>query len=112
MKLTKIRSWIERWSCYRPATRTMPCRVRVGLVGEVQGVGLRWRLSAYARQHGLGGWIMNRPDGTVVAEIEGDEPPVRAAAKWLAAGAGVTRVDQSKVEEVPLMNETTFQILR
>ena len=55
---------------------------------------------------------MNRPDGTVVAEIEGDEPPVRAAAKWLAAGAGVTRVDQSKVEEVPLINETTFQILR
>jgi acylphosphatase len=48
-----------------------------------------------ARSLGLAGWVANRPDGTVEAVFEGDEPEVSSMVEWCRRGprgAGVEDV--------------------
>lgn len=78
--------------------------------GQVQGVGFRWSADARARDLGLAGWVRNRSDGTVEAEIQGTEEQVDAMLEWLHRGpqfASVTAVD---VSEATLNSETGFSI--
>jgi acylphosphatase len=56
-------------------------RVHVIVRGQVQGVGYRWFAARQARHHALTGWIRNRADGSVEAEVEGP----RAALETLLA---------------------------
>jgi acylphosphatase len=49
---------------------------------------------------GVRGWVANRSDGAVVAELEGDEPAVDALIAWMRTGpprAVVTKVDVSEL---------------
>ena len=46
-------------------------RLHLRFVGQVQGVGFRWTSSMVARELGLTGWVVNNPDGSVTAEIQG-----------------------------------------
>lgn len=46
-------------------------RLHLRFVGEVQGVGFRWTSSMVARELELTGWVINNPDGSVTAEIQG-----------------------------------------
>ena len=41
--------------------------------GRVQGVGFRYFARSLAREHGVTGWVMNMPDGTVAMEVQGPE---------------------------------------
>ena len=41
--------------------------------GWVQGVGFRYRAYYAAMDNGVGGWVRNLPDGSVEAELEGEE---------------------------------------
>lgn len=49
-------------------------------------MGFRWSAQAEAKQLGLTGWVRNRYDGTVEAEVEGPEEAVEAMVTWLRAG--------------------------
>lgn len=69
--------------------------------GGVQGVGFRYSARLEADRLGVAGWVRNRPDGTVEAEVEGDEASVQAMLEWLAhgpPGAAVLRTDVSDAE--------------
>jgi acylphosphatase len=49
---------------------------------------------------GVRGWVANRSDGAVVAEIEGDERAVDALVAWMRTGpprAVVTNVDVTEL---------------
>ena len=49
---------------------------------------------------GVRGWVANRSDGAVVAEIDGDERAVDALIAWMRTGpprAVVTEVDVSEL---------------
>ena len=49
---------------------------------------------------GVRGWVANRSDGAVVAELEGDERAVDALIAWMGTGparAVVTTVDVSEL---------------
>ena len=60
--------------------------VRVVVSGRVQGVGYRAFVARRAQELGLGGWVRNRPDGSVEAEAAGPEDALRAFVTALRAG--------------------------
>ena len=51
-------------------------RIHLVVRGRVQGVYFRATAQREARQHGLSGWIKNRPDGAVEIVAEGEEDEV------------------------------------
>jgi acylphosphatase len=71
-------------------------RRRVIVSGEVQGVFFRDTCRRTAVEHGVAGWVRNRPDLRVEAVFEGCEGAVRRMVEWCRHGprqATVTDVD-------------------
>jgi acylphosphatase len=69
---------------------------RLVLTGRVQGVGFRFFAEHAARVEGLGGWVRNRPDGSVEVFAEGEAESVsrfEAKLRRGPAGARISRVD-------------------
>jgi len=86
-------------------------RVHVVVGGEVQGVGYRYTMRLVARDAGVTGWVRNRRDGTVEAEVQGDGSSVDAVLAWMAEGPPGSRVDGARVSEtIPDPAETTFEV--
>ncbi len=75
---------------------------RVVAHGQVQGVFFRASTDEIASEHGVVGWVSNRPDGAVEAWLEGSHDGVQAVERWIRAGgprtASVTEVDAEDVE--------------
>ncbi len=68
--------------------------VRIVVSGRVQGVGYRAFVARRAEQLGLGGWVRNRPDGSVEAEAAGPEPALRQLVSALRDGPSLARVTE------------------
>lgn len=58
-------------------------RRRFRFSGTVQGVGFRWTTTNLATSVGATGWVMNEPDGTVTAEVQGIREQVDAVIEGL-----------------------------
>ncbi len=64
--------------------------------GRVQGVFFRDSMRREAESLSVSGWVRNRSDGTVEAEVQGDSPAVDEIVRWAQRGpqrAQVERVD-------------------
>ncbi len=87
-------------------------RVHLIASGDVQGVGFRFTMEAVASRAGATGWVRNRPDGTVEAEVEGADAAVETVVGWARRGPRSGRVDTLSVDEVPDQGSTVFEIRR
>jgi acylphosphatase len=85
-------------------------RRRVIAHGFVQGVGFRYMARLEAARLGVGGWVRNRADGAVEAEIEGDEASVGAMLDWFAAGPRGAIVERTDVSELEPTGERSFRV--
>ncbi len=68
--------------------------------GRVQGVWYRDSCRNQAQMLGVRGWVANRGDGAVVAELEGGAEAVDAVIGWMRVGpprALVTNVDVTEL---------------
>jgi acylphosphatase len=74
-------------------------RKRVIVSGMVQGVGFRYYTEAQASTLGLGGYVRNRPDGAVEAEIEGDDDAIERMLAWLHTGPRSASVQSVQLAE-------------
>lgn len=77
-------------------------RRRILVEGRVQGVWYRQSCADEARRLGVRGWVRNRSDGRVEAEVEGDRMAVEELQRWMAEGpprAVVTRVEAAPVPD-------------
>lgn len=86
-----------------PATADTPgetIAVHVTWKGRVQGVWFRGFIRKHATELGLKGWVRNRPDGTVEAEITGPRPAVEDLLRRSRKGPPAARVDEVVVEEM------------
>jgi acylphosphatase len=68
-------------------------QMHVVVSGRVQGVFYRATCVRLAREHGLSGWVRNRPDGRVEAVFEGPPEEVEAMVAWCRVGPTSARVD-------------------
>lgn len=78
--------------------------------GDVQGVGYRYTLRMVAREAGVAGWVRNRSDGTVEAEIEGTPEQVDEVLAWMAQGPPGARVDAANVADAEPVAERGFRV--
>lgn len=78
--------------------------------GEVQGVGYRYTMRLVAREAGVSGWVRNRRDGTVEAEVEGDEAQVDEVLAWMAEGPPGSRVESATVTDAEPAGERGFEV--
>lgn len=85
-------------------------RRRVVVRGRVQGVGFRASAAHRAAAAGVAGWVRNRADGTVEAELEGPDPAVAAVVSWCRQGPPWADVAGVEVEELAPLGETAFQV--
>ncbi|WP_405373636.1 MULTISPECIES: acylphosphatase [unclassified Microbacterium] len=85
-------------------------RVHVAVRGLVQGVGYRFTMRATAEGAGATGWVRNRHDGSVEAEVEGTREQVDAVLDWAAKGPRGGRVDAVEVADVAPAGGQGFEV--
>jgi acylphosphatase len=82
--------------------------LRIRLYGRVQGVYFRQGAKREALRLGLAGYARNEPDGTVLIEVEGDQPALDRFLDWCAVGPPAARVERLGTEEGSLMGYVGF----
>ncbi len=94
---------------------TSPRRIaRVLVTGVVQGVGYRAWTHHQAELRGLGGWVRNRPDGSVEAVFAGEPGAVElmiAACREGPRGSQVERVAVEEAQEGAVGRGDGFRVL-
>lgn len=85
-------------------------RVQFRFTGRVQGVGFRATTRAIARKHPVTGWVRNEPDGSVLAQIQGDPAAIEAVLAELAETMGRNIQHTTRDETPPEPGESTFEI--
>ncbi|HEY9310094.1 MAG TPA: acylphosphatase [Microbacterium sp.] len=86
-------------------------RVHVTVRGDVQGVGYRYTLRMVVRDAGAAGWVRNRRDGSVEAELEGTPGQVDEVLAWMAEGPPGARVEDATVTDAEATGERGFEVL-
>lgn len=85
-------------------------RVHVVVTGLVQGVGFRYFVLGRAEAHRVSGWVRNRRDGAVEAEVEGPPAAVEAMLADLARGPAAALVRDVRAVDVAPTGSTGFTI--
>lgn len=79
--------------------------------GRVQGVFFRDSTRRRARELGVGGWVRNRPDGSVEAVVQGDPRAVEALEQWFRdGGPPQARVDDVTVRDQSEEHHADFRV--
>ncbi|MCX7695368.1 MAG: acylphosphatase [Caloramator sp.] len=86
-------------------------RYRFKFYGRVQGVGFRYFVYTKAYTLGLNGFVKNLDDGTVEAEVEGEEEKILRFLELILKGNGILRIDDIEKEEVEVKGDKKFKIL-
>jgi acylphosphatase len=77
-------------------------RLFLKIYGKVQGVSFRFYAKREAIRLGITGWIRNKPDGTVEAEIEGEKRTLEQFLRWCQRGTSHARVEKVAVKKMPI----------
>ena len=75
----------------------MNARAEVRFFGEVQGVSFRAYTRRYAIAAGVHGWVMNLPDGSVQAVLEGEKEDIEHVIHRLCKEHPVAHVERFEV---------------
>ncbi len=84
--------------------------MRVVVSGRVQGVWFRQSARQRAVAAGVAGWVRNRADGRVEAELEGDRAAVDAVVAWMEGGPEMAVVTGVDVTDLTTTGETGFEV--
>lgn len=82
------------------------------ITGRVQGVFFRASMVGVANVLGVVGFVMNKEDGSVYAEIEGEEEALSKMIDWSNKGPSGAKVEEVRVTEQPSKVFGEFEIRR
>ncbi|MCB0632477.1 MAG: acylphosphatase [Saprospiraceae bacterium] len=82
------------------------------ITGVVQGVAYRYHTKMQAEKLGVKGIVKNEADGSVYAEIEGEEQVLQAMVDWCRMGPATARVKHVEVSSGKERNYQDFNIIR
>ena len=82
-------------------------RVRIKVVGLVQGVFFRANTQKTAKALELLGWIRNMPDGSVEIVAEGRKQALDELVSWCRKGPPSSRIDKVSADFKKAENEFT-----
>lgn len=86
-------------------------RVHVTVTGHVQGVFFRDSTQRTAAEAGVTGWVANRADGMVEAEVQGAPEAVERMLEFLRTGPQRAEVAEAEVtQRDPIDDETNFEV--
>ncbi len=88
----------------------MKKHLKVKITGKVQGVWYRSSLQKEAQELSITGFVRNEEEGSVYAELEGDELLLKRLVDWCWKGPQMANVQQVFVEEGPLSDFSSFEI--
>lgn len=78
----------------------------------MQGVWYRGATQKKAKELGIVGFVKNEMDGSVYAELEGEENKLRELIDWCKKGPELAIVKKVETEEGNLQGFISFDILR
>jgi len=84
----------------------------IRISGKVQGVSFREYAKGKAYELRLNGFIRNEPDGSVYAEVEGEEEDLKKFIEWCHEGPESAKVDEVKGTRQPFRDFQSFEIER
>ena len=90
----------------------MKKHLNIKITGKVQGVWYRGSTKRKAEALGLVGFVRNEPDGSVYAEVEGNENDLKTLVKWCKEGPPLAKVISVETEEAEMKNFTEFVVQR
>ena len=77
--------------------------------GRVQGVGLRFTVTGFAKKYNVTGWVRNLYDGTVEMEVQGDENSIQQMLVQIQKQRWI-EVNHMEITEIPCVEERGFRI--
>lgn len=83
---------------------------KVRVYGRVQGVFFRQWAVNQARALGVSGWVRNCPDGTVEAQVQGEEVAVAKLIAAMHRGPSQARVEDVHVETIEPEEASGFSV--
>jgi acylphosphatase len=87
-------------------------RRKIVVHGRVQGVWFRESARQRAEHLGVAGWVRNRRDGAVEAELEGDVESVEVLVSWFRHGPPGAHVERVELEELTPTGAVGFEVRR
>ena len=90
----------------------MAVRAHLTISGRVQGVWYRGAMQEEAHRLGVAGWVRNRVDGTVEAEVEGEPELVEELVAWTRHGPRGARVSDVDVQWLEARGERGRFVVR
>jgi acylphosphatase len=87
-------------------------RRRIQFTGRVQGVGFRATTRSVAGGFEVTGWVRNEPDGSVVAEVQGEAGEIERFLASLRAEMGRNIRSEFILGCTPERAETGFEVRR
>jgi acylphosphatase len=87
-------------------------RRKVVFSGRVQKVGFRLELVCLAERLGLAGWVRNREDGSVEAELQGEEAKIDFLIKCMQSLKRASVKEMAVTELTVDKEDRTFKIVK
>ena len=84
----------------------------IHIKGRVQGVFFRASAKTEAERLGLTGFVRNNPDGSVHAEVEGEQKDIDEFISWCRSGPPLAKVTSVLSQPGELKNFKTFELRR
>ncbi len=86
--------------------------LQISVYGKVQGVFFRASTKAIADFLGVKGIVMNRPDGSVYIEAEGDEFSLEELLNFCGKGPDKAQVEKVETHEGEIKNYRNFEVIK